>query len=224
MLKNTLLLLLLFCTQSYALDLFKAQYHVFKDGKEIGSSSIELKKQDNYFSIIDQTKGTHGMASFLGFKRTEVTDFFVKDDGLIPELYQMEQKVAFKKRRSNYQVDDETQMVYGEHKGKAWQIKLPKDFSTPNLVSLRLAEDVCANKTENLNYNVLKRGELVNYQFTIISQKDNIIEVEKVHAKPSRITKTWLDTNQHCISVKTYHAEEGEDPLESKLMQVTFFN
>ena len=223
MLKIILTLLLITSFNSFAVKLFKAEYNVFKDGKEIGISSIELVKESPYYRIIDKTNGTHGMASFLGFKRSEISAFEEKDNNFFPESYEMKQKVAFKKRHSNFQTDTETQMVYGKHKGKQWQIKLPESFSTPNLVSLNLSRDICAGLTDNLNYSVLKRGVLVTYQFKITSTKDNIIEVDKIHSKPSRITKTWLDTKQNCISIKTFHLEEGEDPLESKLKQVTFY-
>ena len=223
MLRFLITTILFLSVKAVALQPFKAEYKVFKDGKEIGASSIELQKDSTLYKIIDKTKGTHGLASFLGFKRSEVSLFEDNDNHFIPDSYQMQQKVAFKKRHSEYQVDAETQMVYGKHKSKEWQIKQPKSFTTPNLVSLNLARDVCEGKTENLNYTVLKRGKLVEYQFKITAKNKNIIEVDKIHSKPTRITKTWLDTQQKCIPVKTYHKEEDEDPLESKLKKVAFY-
>lgn len=215
--------ILFLSVKAVALQPFKAEYKVFKDGKEIGASSIELQKDSSSYKIIDKTNGTHGMASFLGFKRSEVSLFDDIGNNFIPDFYQMKQKVAFKKRQSEYQVDAETQMVYGKYKSKPWQVKQPKSFTTPNLVALNLARDICAGKTDDLNYTVLKRGKLVKYQFKITAKNDNIIEVDKIHSKPSRITKTWLDTQQNCIPVKTYHKEEDEDPLESKLEKVVFY-
>ncbi|MCF6287641.1 MAG: hypothetical protein L3J53_00200 [Proteobacteria bacterium] len=204
-----------------ALELFKAEYTVFKDGKQIGSSSIELTHQKPLYTITDRTTGTHGMASFLGFKRSEVT-IFIENNGVFnPHSYAMQQKVAFKKRTSSYQIDNETKMVYGSYKGKEWQDKIPDDFLTPNLVALKLSQDICADKTENLNYKVLKNGELKNYSFTIVANKDNIIEINKLHNNPNTITKTWLDTQQNCLPIKTYHQAKGEDTLESKLVKLT---
>lgn len=219
------ILILLFVTHNVtAFDLFKAEYTVFKDGKQIGVSSIELTQNTPFYTITDSSNGTHGMASFLGFKRTEVT-MFTEDGGIfIPDSYDMNQKVAFKKRHSSYQIDNETKMVYGIHKGSEWQDKTPSNFSTPNLVSLRLFHDVCSNKTTDLNYKVLKKGEIKNYEFKITSTKGNIIEVDKVHSNPNTITKTWLDTKQHCLPIKTYHKEKKEDVLESKLIKLTINN
>ncbi|VAW39306.1 hypothetical protein MNBD_GAMMA01-1978 [hydrothermal vent metagenome] len=222
MIKTILILLLVTTFRVQALDLFKAEYTVFKDGKQIGNSSIELSKDEQFYRITDQTKGTHGMASFLGFKRSEETLFSESDGKFIPDSYHMKQKVAFNKRHSDYQVDAETQMIYGSHKGDAWQIKTPAMFLTPNLVSLRLFQDICAGKTADLTYRVLKAEKVVDYHFKITSQNDGIIEVDKIHSKPSRVTTTWLDTKQQCLPIKVYHLEEGEDVLETKLIKVSF--
>ncbi len=223
MLKKTLTILILATINVSAMDLFKAEYKVFKDGKEIGTSSIELTKEEPFYKIIDKTNGTHGMASLLGFKRIEETLFTNSGNQFHPDFYKMKQKVAFNKRQSDYQVDNETQMVYGKHKGDDWQIKTPSSFLTPNLVSLKLFQDICSGKTDNLNYKVLKRGEVVDYKFKITSKKDNIIEVDKIHSKPSRVTKTWLDNSQHCLPVRTYHKEGDDDALETKIKNVTFY-
>ncbi len=232
MIKNILLLTLLTSYNVLALDLFKAEYKVYKDGKIIGTSSIELAPVDNsqnksldnsaLYKIIDTTKGTHGMASFLGFKRSEETIFNDNNSHFIPQSYEMKQKVAFKKRQSKYKVDINNNTAKGNYKGDKWENKVPKVFTTPNLVSLALSRDICAGKMDNLNYKVLKKGTIQDYQFKITSEKDGIIEVDKVHSKPSRITKTWLDTNQQCIPVRTYHKEKDEDALESKLEKLSF--
>jgi hypothetical protein len=223
MIRKIVLVLVMTTFNTHALDLFNAQYDVFKDGKKIGKSSIALSQDAPFYKITDKTNGTHGMASFLGFKRTEETLFTANSGLFSPDSYQMNQKVAFNKRHSDYQIDKETHMVYGKHKGDEWQSKLPSTFYTPNLVSLKLFEDICGGKTSDLNYPVLKSGKIQNYQFKITSHIGSVIEVDKIHAKTTRVTKTWLDTKQHCIPVRTYHKEKGEDALESTLTKATFF-
>jgi hypothetical protein len=222
MIKNIIVLLTFTAFHASAMDLFKAEYTVFKDGKKIGQSSTELSMDAPFYVLTDKTNGTHGMASFLGFKRTEKTLFTESDNVFVPESYKMDQKVAFKKRQSDYQVDSENKMAYGKHKGKDWQISTPETFTTPNLVALNLSQDICAGNTSDLIYTLVKDGKIKKYQFTITSEKDGIIEIDKVHSKPSRVTKTWLDKNQHCLPIKTYHIEEGEEPLETKLIKMTF--
>ncbi len=219
-----LLILTLSVTNAYALDLFKADYTVFKDGKQIGNSSIELSKDAPFYTITDKTKGTHGMASLLGFKRSEITLFTEQNGDFIPESYQMKQKVAFNKRASEYQVDHENNQVYGSYKGDGWKLEVTDNFLTPNLVSLRLFNDVCEGKRSGLDYQVLKKGKIQPYRFVITSQKDNIVEVDKIHSKSSRITKMWLDINKQCLPIRTYHIEKGEDSLETKLVQLTIEN
>ena len=221
MIKKLLIISIFLAFNSHALELFKAEYIVFKDGKQIGDSSIILSKDEPFYTITDKTNGTHGMASFLGFKRSETTLFTEKNDAFIPESYQMNQKVAFNKRQSEYQIDHDQQLVVGNYKGDDWQLNTTEPFLTPNLVSLKLFKDICTGKKNNLSYQVLKKGKLQTYNFAITSQKDNIIEVDKIHSKPTRITKLWLDTNKQCLPVSTYHIEEEEDALETKLTKLT---
>lgn len=220
MIKKIFTLLLISSTAS-AIEPFKAEYTVFKDGKKIGLSNIELSYDAPFYTITDSSNGTHGMASFLGFKRSEVSLFTEKEGIFSPKSYKLNQKVAFNKRKSNYQVDYENQIIVGKHKDENWQLQKPDFFSTPNLVSLTLFQDVCAGKTENLNYTIIKEGKAKVYNFKITSKQENIIEVDKLHSKPERITKTWLDTNQKCLPIKTYHIEEGEDPIETKLIKIS---
>ncbi len=219
-----LLILTLTTTHALALDLFKADYTVFKDGKQIGKSSMQLTKDKSFFTIADKTNGTHGMASLLGFKRSESTVFTEKDGVLIPESYQMKQKVAFNKQASEYkidrQIDRDKQQVAGSYKGDDWQLDTIDSFLTPNLVSLKLFNDICAGNKNDLTYQVLKKGKLKTYNFTVTSKQDNILEVDKIHSNPSTITKMWLDTNKQCLPIRTYHIQEGEDSLETKLVQL----
>jgi hypothetical protein len=221
MIKNILLLLTLSTFNVSALDLFKANYTVYKDGKKIGKSSIELTKDKLNYVITDRTDGTHGMASFLGFIRTEETIFTDNNGFLSPDSYKLKQKVAFNKRNSNYNVDKENQKISGNYKGNDWQLETQEPFLTPNLVSLKLFMDICAGKIENLNYDVLKKGGIHSYQFKVTSRENNIIEVDKIHSKASRITKMWLDTNQQCLPIKTYHIEDDDESLETKLTKFT---
>ena len=224
MIKKTFIqLLLLTAFNANALDLFKVDYTVLKDGKKIGISSMEVAYETPFYTLTNQTNGTHGMASFLGFKRTEKTLFTEDDGNLSVKSYDMTQKVAFSKRHSEYAVDSKQQLAVGNYKGDEWQLAVPSEYSSPNLVALNLAKDICAGKTENLNYKVVKGGKLKEYKFSVKSSVDGIIEVDKIHSKASRITKTWFDTNQQCIAIKTYHIEKGQDPLETKLVKYTTY-
>jgi hypothetical protein len=204
---------------AFGLETFKANYKVFKSGKEIGKSTIELIQDGGSFLLIDETDGTHGMASFLGFKRSETTSFYEIDGNLNPHSYLMKQKVAFNKRESSYKIDFDSNTVSGNHKGTSWNINnFSENYSTPNLVKINLSLDICAGKTDNLNYKVLDAGKLKQYNFVIEKEENSVVEISKKHSKASRITKTWLDKNQHCLPVKTYHLEEGEEPIETQLI------
>jgi hypothetical protein len=202
-----------------AVETFKAEYKVFKAGKEIGLSTIELLQDGDSYLLKDETDGTYGMASFLGFKRSETTVFYNIDGQMIPQSYQMMQKVAFNKRASNYQINFDSNSISGTHKGTVWKTNnFNQAYSTPNLVKINLALDICSGKTDNLNYDVLDAGKIKQYNFIIENELDGIIEVHKIHTTATRITKTWLNTKQNCLPVKTYHIEDGEDPIETQLI------
>jgi hypothetical protein len=221
MIRITIALLLVTTFNAAAMDLFKAEYTVYKDGKKIGISSTELTAKEPFYTLTDKTNGTHGMASFLGFKRTESTLFTEYNGQFLPESYQMKQKVAFKKRQSSFEIDRTNNMAYGSHKGKEWQKQVPAVFTTANLVALNLSQDVCQGKTDDLNYTIVKDGKVKQYQFVITEVKGDIVEIDKLHSKPARVTKTWLDKNQNCLPIRTYHIEEGKEALETKLLKLT---
>ncbi len=219
MTKILFILTILLSFNVFALDTFKANYTVFKSGKEIGKSTIELIQDGDSYLLKDETDGTHGMASFLGFKRSETTSFYDINGNLIPHSYFMKQKVAFNKRESNYQIDFDQNKITGNHKGKSWNtLNFEENYSTPNLVKINLSIDVCAGKKDNLNYKVLDAGKLKQYTFVIEKEENSVVEISKKHSKASRITKTWLDKTQHCLPIKTYHIEEGEEPIETQLI------
>ncbi len=208
------------CTQ--AMNDFIADYEVYQDGKKSGLSSTELKRDGQLYSLTDKTNGTHGMASFLGFKRFEQTTFYFDNEQFMPQTYQMNQKIAFNKRQSSFAVSSDSDVINGKYKGKNWQMTRPETFSTTNLTSLQLSSDICAGKTNNLSYPILKNGKIKNYRFVITDQVDNIIEIDRVHSKSTRVTKTWLDKNQNCLPIRTFHLEEDKDPIETKLINVHY--
>lgn len=220
---NKLLIFILFFSCSIqAMDAFIADYEVYRDGKKTGLSSTELKQEGTLYSLTDKTNGTHGMASFLGFKRFEQTTFYLDNERFSPQTYKMSQKVAFKKRQSSFAVSSDTDLINGKYKDKSWQMKRPETFTTTNLTSLQLSSDICDGKTSNLSYPTIKNGKIKNYRFVITDQVDNIIEIDKVHSKSSRVTKTWLDKNQNCLPIRTYHVEEGKAPIETKLINIQY--
>lgn len=196
---------------------FVAEYTVYKNGQQIGQSSTELSYDAPYYRLTDSTNGTHGMASFLGFKRTEVTVFNVVDSVFYPQSYNIYQKIAFNKRTAEFKLDPEKQTITGTYKDKGWQIPAPALFSTPNLVSLNLFHDICAGLSDDLHYTVIKDNKVTDYAFTTTTTAEGLIEVNKIHSNPNTITKSWLDPNQQCLPVKTYHVEADEDAIETKL-------
>lgn len=214
--KIKLLVIALTFTQiSFGMQPFEAEYEVFRDDKILGSSSVKLSKSDNY-TLSDITKGTHGLASILGFSRFEETQFSHSGELFNPINYQMKQKVAFRKRQSNYKIFDGK--ITGKSKGGNWELNKPETFfSTPNLVKLNLAADVCNGKIDNLVYPVIDKAKVKNMTFILDSVKENIYELSIQHNKDTRSTKLWLDKNKNCLSVRTIHIEKGEK-METKLI------
>lgn len=202
------------------LEPFEARYVIYEDGDEMGESLVQLQKSQDHWQISSQVRGTHGMASLLGFKRKESTIFDWQPQATIPwrpRSYRFSQKVAFKKKTSQYETNPTNGQVSGKTGSKKWQLRPETPFITPNLVVLALADDLCRGK-QDMRYQVLDKGKIKDYHFTVVGNENGLIKVAKEHGSPERITESWHDPQRQCLNVRSRHKEPGGDWLETVLV------
>ncbi len=191
---------------------FEATYLITRDGKPTAEQHTKLTQQNAaQYQLTDITKGTHGLASFTGFKRSEHTTFELQAQSIQVNQHQMQQKVAFKKKKFSFRTDAETGQISGHYKDD-FVLQAEVHPISPHLLPIWLSTLVCGTTTE-FTVPVLKSDHVKYYQFKTEPQADNTTLVTRIYpANSDRSTQMWFDQDNHCLPVKTQH-REGDDPL-----------
>gem|GEM_PF-4427515 len=191
----------------------------------MGESTVSLQKTQGQWRLDSTVRGTHGLASLLGFKRKETTIFEWEPQSdhapWQPLNYQFSQKVAFKKKTSRYQYHKDTSLATGHSGKKKWEQPVKPGFITPNLVVLALARDICSGK-KDMRYRVLDKGRLKTYHFLVVGTENGLIKVVKRHSTAERVTESWHDPTRECLNVRSRHKEPDGDWIETTLLNSTF--
>ncbi|WP_395375267.1 hypothetical protein [Marinicella sp. W31] len=218
----TLLILLLSSYHCFALSDFEAEYQILKDGKVTGQQKTTFKVASPQTYILkDTTKGTKGLASMLGFKRTETTELEFTASGLNALNHQMQQKISFKKKRYHFKKTDNTYI--GKHKGDTFQTEDINVLSS-HAIPIGLSLISCQQPGQH-QFTVLKSERSKVYNFQSQLQGDGLIRVDRIYSpERKRTTSIWLDPKQNCLPIKSRHQEDGEDPIETRLLNLTIKN
>ena len=216
--KLTYMMLLLYCGSSLALSDFEAEYQVLKDGKVTGSQITTLTVTSPHAYVLsDVTKGTKGLASMLGFKRTETTELEHSALGLSAIKHQMQQKVSFKKKR--YQFEKRENAYAGKHKGDDFTTTDTQVLSS-HAIPIGLSLISCQQPGQH-EFTVLKSQNSKVYRFQSQQESDGLVRVDRIYPpETKRSTTMWLDPQQGCLPVKSRHQEEDEDPIETRLLHL----
>ena len=206
---------------------FEAHYAIFEGDKKVGESRVRLVPDNKNWRLTNTTRGTHGLASLLGFRRQEETLFNwhlepTEKQGWLPVAYQFSQKVAFKKKTRSFHYDHTSGLARGKSDGRQWMLNVHPPFISPNLVVLALAVDLCSGQQE-MHYRVLDKGALKDYHFVVngTDTESGLIKITKKHSRPDRITESWHDPKRQCLNVRSRHKEPGGDWLETRLVSTS---
>ena len=223
------LLLLLSTTnaQVFAADLlppFKATYEITRDGNLTAEQTSTLAHQaDGQMLLKDVTKGTHGLASFTGFERTESTTFKADDSHLKVQSHQMKQSVAFSKRSFQFALDPSQNKINGKDK-KPFVIAADSNPLSAHLMPIWISALVCAGETE-FKLAVLKSKRLKTYEFKAYKESESVIRVERIYGPDTdRSTQTWFDLNNHCLPIKSKHRNADKPVIATRLIKHQFLN
>lgn len=216
---NTFLCLLISSVSAVAAEIrpFEATYQITRGGDPTGQQTTVLSKiDDTHWSIVDTILGTNGLASFVGFKRTESTEFKYTENGLVAIKHDMLQKAALSKRKYHFELDSINNQYTVNYKDKQSLLE-PQLNSVISSQLLPIAIAIAACEKNNLiNFTVLKNKNTSPYQFELSAHK-------KIHAKriyPVEVEKqtiSWLDETKQCLPIKNIHEVKGEPTIETTL-------
>lgn len=196
---------------------FTASYEVRKNGKLMGQQTTQWQQLKNqHYQLKDHMSGTHGLASWSGFKRDEQSVFQLIDNNWYITNHDMRQKVMFKKW--NYQFSRQQDTVSGKHKDKAFKLThQPSLFSTHSL-PIYAAALACQGNTD-FTVQVLKSDRPKIYQFTAKADNSGQILLSRQYPKDSKKrSQSWLDRKQNCLTTKTLFDNGKGTVIKTKLV------
>ena len=203
---------------------FEATYEVTRGGDLTAEQTSTLKIQPNgLFFLRDVTKGTHGLASFTGFERTESTTFKPVDGRHGVQSHQMHQSAAFSKRSFQFTLDQTQNKINGKDK-KPFVISAASDPLSAHLMPIWISALVCAGET-HFQLPVLKSKRLKTYEFKAYKESDSVIRVDRIYGPDSdRSTQSWFDLKNHCLPIKTKHRKADKPVIVTRLIKHRFLN
>ncbi|MFC3193662.1 hypothetical protein ACFODZ_05365 [Marinicella sediminis] len=220
----TLIWLCLLSSLALASELkpYQATYEIIRGGKVTGEQTTELKRlNNNQWLLTDTTKGTRGMASLIGFKRQETSEFTFVDGQLFVTRHSMNQKAAFNKRQYQFTYDAQEKQYKGTRKGDQFTLAVTEqNIISAHMLPLALSLTAC-QQDARAAIDLLKSTNLSHYQFTFNYQSDKITS-QRVFSTPRKKSSTaQLDASKNCLPVTQTHQEENEPEINSRL---TAFN
>jgi len=189
---------------------YSATYDVYEDGTVKATLTSRLKKTgENQFQLIDLTEGTAGLASLLNFKRTEQTDFIYQNN--LPEAiyHSMHQKVAFKSKHYEFKHQPGETSYQGIDHKKPFQLNSQQPLFSNQLMSWQLAQQVCHNPKNNMQWPVLKSQQSKLYYFKIAAVDNNRTLVHRQYEnRPDKSTAIWINTQECFIEEIIYQKDK----------------
>lgn len=213
------ILIILYSPFACAIIAFEAEYEVLKNGKKTAKQTTHLKyiPHNDTYQLTDSTIGTKGLASLLGFSRQESTVFKLKNQIMDAIQHTMQQKISFKKRI--YSFEKQKNNYFISYKGKNSKIPLTSTLISSHAIPINLSLIACQN-IDSKEFTILKSSHPKKYKFQF-KKENNLIKAERIYPNGvARKTYLWLNPQQHCLPVKSYHQEGDKDPVETRLINL----
>ncbi len=198
---------------------YVAKYEISRGGKVTGEQTTTLKKTGkNSWTLRDEIVGTSGMASIIGFKRTEITQFNFRDGLLFATSHQMSQKAAFSKKKYQFKWQPDQAKYQINHKGKESSYNPDgKNTISSQLMPMALALAAC-QKTKQTELMVLKNKTAKPYSFKL-SLGENMMAERVYQPNQNKTSRTWLDPTRSCLPWKQSHQDDNDPVIVTELIE-----
>ncbi len=201
---------------------FEATYLVTRGGKPTGEQQTQFKHEPNHqFSLSDVTRGTHGLASFSGFKRTEKTRFSFSNNQITAISHDMQQKVAFSRKSYQFSARQDEPMIQGQAK-KPFLIQSNIKPISSHLLPVWLSAQAC-NGVSHISIPVLKSDSIKTYEFKVQPDDAGLYRADRVYPPNSKkSSQIWFDKHLSCFPIKAKHQNEDDPAIETNLIEHRF--
>lgn len=197
---------------------FEATYLISRGGKPTAIQRTTFTRlADNSFRLQDKTEGTHGLAAWTGFERTETSSFVLEGLKIQAINHEMKQDVAFSNKHFKFNAEQNNDLISGQTKKVSFQLNSTTKPISSHMLPWWLSLMVCEGQ-QLITIPVLKSKNIKTYRFKVTDASTDVIQVDRIYdANSVKSTQVWLDSKMNCFPVKTRHSEQGEPVIETTL-------
>lgn len=209
--------------QDAPLKPYRAEYDVYRNGKQLGSSRIELRRNGNTWRYGGDTTGDRGMASLLGVKIVQHVDFMWQDGMPRPLQSDYRQDAAVSSRRVEVRYDWSAGRYHltdrkGDH-AHALRPGTADRYGSGVSIAARLA----SGATE-FTLPVAYSDGVREWRFRVTAEEMvdtpagaiRAVRLERIRDDDDRTTVSWHDPARGYVAVRLLQEEDG-DTTETRL-------
>lgn len=210
-----------------ALAGFRAEYELIRDDKPAGEAVYRLHATEpGHWTLSNQTRGTHGMAAFVGFRLDESASLVWVDGHFASDGYQYLQKAAFSKRTRSLEIDRAGQTATSIDGKKRYAIEYRPDLLDRQSVGIVLAHDLASGHRDVLIYPVAGRRALSRRVFEVVGEETlqtpagefATLKVARIREdEEKRETITWFAREGHLFPIQVEQSEEDGEHIVLRL-------
>lgn len=220
---------------------YEALYQLQWRGLNVGTSVHTLKKV-GYDRYVAQAISKPNI-SLLPFRSNEKSEFFKKNDTIVPLRYEFENEEKGKKLIGSVYFDWDTNEAIKRFVGRrgrdAKGEKLPSEMKeklTANTLdkvtyTLALRQDLLS-KREDLTYKVIEPKKTKSYTFKIIGEEKlktpmgefNTVKLEHVSDNGERVTQIWMAKDFDYLMIKLVQIKKDKLEAEAVIKELKVLN
>ena len=208
---------------------FSAEYDVYRNGKKIAQSVIELTRTvDDQYRYTLETRGKKGLARMLGATDSETASFVWRNGRLVPSVYQSSNKVGPRTRSWQANFDWQSGIVSGTNNDTPFELPLDKPVLDPVTLKFSLMNAAAHGSTE-MNYQLLDKDHIELHKYQATSEQPlqttigctASIKIDRIREQSTRYTSTWLAPKLGYNLVRLDHGKRDGNQMSMQITRLT---
>ncbi|WP_237739912.1 DUF3108 domain-containing protein [Rheinheimera nanhaiensis] len=210
-----------------ALASFKADYAVYRAGKQHGTAQRYLKLTEQGYQL-----GYSSDISWMIFtdKRQETSDFSLQDGRIQPERYVLQRSGTGPNRYYELNLDPVEKTLSEGKKRTVKQVSWQDDWLDQLSYQLQLVLDLKAGKTE-FHYKVLNRnGNAKMYHYKVVAEeilplpygRINTLRIARIEQNSDKQIYAWVAPELDYMLVRLWRGEDNVEQFDVQLHKLDF--
>jgi hypothetical protein len=209
---------------------YSAHYELWRNGARLGTATVVFKVlPDGRYELVSDSVGSAGLAAIAGASVKERS--VLRWTGQQPETvaYTYRQKLAWKTRERDIQVDAKAGRIETRDKGRIYSPPYRPGVLDRSAITVALMHDLAAGKTGDLTYLVPNREKLETQVYrTMASERlhtalglQRVQRVERIRETANgRSTILWLGQDKDFVPLQIQQNEADGTTIEMRIVSI----